>query len=264
VSDEKRFLVDVGMDGLPFPIWAKTRAGAEDQSTVGSVTIHARIMHEFEAHWIDRFIQTLHRHRATIGTAFLRANIPDYLEALKATTVRVDFDYPLFVEKLAPVSKEPCLVRYLCTYSAKVPSLEDQPKVFFKTRLPVITSYPVRNKAVTKRLFGQPSTVTLDIESSADIYLEELVEIVDRHALTPVYSFLNDEDESFLIEKIHSEYKSSVVMVDEIKDELARNRAIDWFSISCSNAGLLHSYRTVVATEKNLWLPFGGVEEDKI
>jgi hypothetical protein len=55
-----------------------------------------------------------------------------------------------------------------------------------------------------------------------------------------------------------------VVMVDEIKNDLARKRTIDWYSVTCSNAGFLHSYSTVVATEKNLWLPFAGFEGDEL
>jgi len=38
---------------------------------------------------------------------------------------------------------------------------------------------------------------------------------------------------------------------DEIKGELARNRR-------CSNFGMLHSYSTVIGTEKSRWVPFSG------
>jgi hypothetical protein len=57
----------------------------------------------------------------------------------------------------------------------------------------------------------------VEIDSQKDIYPEELVEIVDKHALTPIYSFLTAEDQAFIIQKIHSEYKTSVMVTDEIK-----------------------------------------------
>lgn len=60
----------------------------------------------------------MHQHRTGIGTSTLRSNINDYLKELNASTVRVDFDYPLFIEKITPVTKEKCLVKYLCTSSA--------------------------------------------------------------------------------------------------------------------------------------------------
>lgn len=264
MKDEKRFLVDVGMENLPFPIKVFSKTNADGQATVANISIHARIMQEFEAKWIDKFIQILHQHRETIGAKSLRKNILDYQKALNASAVRVDFQFPQFVEKITPVSKEKCLVRYLCTFSAKVPSLDNKSKVFFKAQIPAITTYPVALEDKPKGLFGQLSTVTIETESATDIYLEDLIDIVDRHALAPVYSFLTQEDQNAIIEKIHSEKKTSVVMVDEIKDELAHNRNLDWYSVSSSNYGMLHTYNTVIATEKSLWMPFSGYEDGDI
>ncbi|OGJ97119.1 MAG: hypothetical protein A2453_12395, partial [Candidatus Raymondbacteria bacterium RIFOXYC2_FULL_50_21] len=260
-NDEQRFLADVGMENLPFPIKVSSKTNADGQATIATISIQARIMQEFEAQWIDTFIQILHQHRETIGAKSLRKNILDYLKALNASVVRVDFQFPQFVEKITPVSKEKCLVRYLCTFSAKVSSLDNKPKMFFKTKIPVITTYPVSLEKKPKGLFGQLSTVAIEAESSIDIFLEDLVDIVDRHALAPVYSFLTQDDQNFIIDKIHSEKKTSVVMLDEIKDELAYNRSIDWYSVSCSNYGMLHYYNTVIATEKSSWIPFSGYED---
>ena len=118
--DEKKFLVDVGMRNLPFPMRVISKVNPDGQSTIADISITARIMQEFEAQWIDKFIQIVHEHRDRIGTETLRVNIMDYLKELKATTVRIDFDYPFFIEKLTPVSKEKCLVRYLCSLRSAV------------------------------------------------------------------------------------------------------------------------------------------------
>jgi hypothetical protein len=61
MSMESRFLVDVGLKDLPFPIRVVSRASPEGQPTVATVDIRARIMREFEARWIDTFIQVLTR-----------------------------------------------------------------------------------------------------------------------------------------------------------------------------------------------------------
>ncbi len=258
MTDEKKFLVDVGMNGLPFPMRVISKADTEGQFTIANISISARIMHEFEARWIDRFIQIVHEHRDRIGTRTLSVNIMDYLKELNATTVRIDFDYPFFIEKLTPVSREKCLVRYLCTYSAKASSIEGEPKVFFKMEVPAITTYPASDPGKPGGLFGQLSIANIEIESKRDVYPEDLVDIVDRHALSPVYSFLTEEDQSFIIQKVHSEMKSSVTMTDKIKDELAHSQEINWYSVRCSNFGMLHSYSTIIGTEKSMWVPFSG------
>lgn len=264
MPDEKRFLVDVGMKGLPFPIKVASRVNPEGQDTIANISISARIIHEFEARWIDTFIRILHEHRERIGTKTLRANIQDYLKALNATTVRVDFEYPFFIEKRTPVSKEKCLVRYLCTYSAKVSSVEDKPKIIFRIEVPVITTYPVSSADKPGGLFGQLSIAGIQVESQKEIFPEDLVEIADKHALVPVYSFLTEQDQAFVIEKIHTEKKTSVVVTDEIREALGRNRDIDWYAVNCANFGMLHSYSTFVGTEKSMWVPLSGYEGDEI
>ena len=262
MDTEKRFLVDVGMKDLPFPIRALSKAEPEGQATVAVISIEARLMHEFEAGWIDRFVQIVHAHRDRIGPKTLRQNINDYVAALNATTVKINFDYPFFVEKKTPVSKEKCLVRYNCAYSAKVPSLDKEAKVFFRIAVPCITTYPASEASGAGGLFGQLSVVTIETESQKDVYPEDLVELVDRHALAPLYSFLTGKDQEAVIKKIHSERKTSVVMVDGIKSELAADRGLNFYSVRCCNFGMLHSYSTMIGTEKSWWVPFSGVEDD--
>jgi len=262
MKEESRFMVDVGMKDVPFPITVPSRENPDGQKTVANIAVTARIMHEFEAHWIDRFIETLHRHRDKVGPKTLRDNLADYVRELRATVVKVDFDYPYFVEKLTPASKEKCWVRYHCSYSAKVPSVDTKATVFSKIRVPCITTYPGSDKSTKGGLFGQVSFITVETESSKDIYHEDLVELVDRHALAPVFSFLTEPDREFLIDRIHSQKKTSVEVVDGIKTELSRNRDIGFYSVSSANYGLLQSYSTIIATEKSLWVPFSGYDDE--
>jgi GTP cyclohydrolase I len=264
MKSESRFLVDVGMKGLPFPMRVASRSQPEGQQTVAEIGVSARIMQEFEAGWIDRFIQVLHQHRDRIGTKTLRTNIKDYMQQLKASMVRVDFEYPFFIEKRTPASQEKCLVRYRCTYSARSSGVDSGGDATFTIQVPVITTYPVSADVAISGLFAQLSVVTVEVDTQTDVFPEDLAELVDRHALMPVFSFLTNEDQKFVIEKIHSDRKTSVVMTDEIKDELRSMPGIKRYSVKCANFGMLHSYSTFIGTEKSMWVPFSGVEEGEI
>ncbi|MBU1044577.1 MAG: GTP cyclohydrolase I FolE2 [Candidatus Omnitrophica bacterium] len=262
MKKEKRYLEDVGMKNLPFPMNVVSKVSKDGQFTIADISISARIMQEFEADWIDKFIQIVHNHRDRIGTKTLKVNIKDYVKQLNASTVKIDFKYPFFIEKRTPVSKEKCLVRYLCTYSVKSNG-EAKPTVIFKIKIPCITTYPVSFEK-SGGLFGQLSTMVIETESKKDIYPEDLVALVDKHALVPIYSFLTREDQEFVIQKIHSEKKTSVVLVDEVKDELARMQNIESYKVDCFNFGMLHSYGTSIGTAKSMWIPGSSFEENEI
>jgi GTP cyclohydrolase I len=261
MTNKRRFLVDVGIKDLPFPMRVASKVDPNGQYTIAHISVSARIMREFEARWINKFIQIVHQHRHRIGTKTLGENILDYLRDLEATAVKIDFNYPYFVEKLTPVSGEKCLVRYLCTYAARVFSMTERAKIRFTMEIPIITTYPGSDPEKPGGLFGQLSIVEIEVESKSDIYPEDLVEIVDRHALMPIYSFLTEEDQIYVIQKVHTEEKSSVVVTDEIKNELARISDIDWYSVRSSNYGMLHTYSTIIGTEKTMWVPSSGFED---
>lgn len=238
-----------------------SRENMDGQNTVATISINARIMQEFEVRWIDTFIRIVHQHRDRIGTKTLKANIKDYLKELKATMIKIDFDYPFFMEKITPVSKEKCLVRYLCRYSVKTSPVDNSPRIFFRIEVPAITTYPGSAEGIIGGLFGQLTIVLIEVEIGKEIYPENLVDIVDRNALSPVYSYLSADDQHYIIQKIHSEVKSSIDMTDGIKKELARDKNIEWYSVCSSNYGMLHSYSTAIRTEKNIWVPNSGYEE---
>jgi GTP cyclohydrolase FolE2 len=255
MHDEKRFMQDVGMSDLPFPMKVLSRDHADGQFTVAKISITARVMNEFEAHWIDRFVQVLHQHQDRIGTETLKANILDYMQALNATKVKVDFEFPFFLTTRTPVSKERCLVQYLCTYSASVSKSTPVPKVYLNVKVPCVTTFPTSEVDQPGGLFGQMSMVEIEVEAQKDVYPETLITIANAHSVAPVYSFLTNEDQHYLIEKIHSEHKTSVVMVDEIKAELANTPDIEGYSVTSTNFGMFHSYKTFLGTSKSMWIP---------
>ncbi len=257
MAENKRFLVDVGVRDLPFPITVASRDHPNGQPTVANISVSARIYHEFEARWIDRFIQTIHKHQGEIRTRTLKNNIRDYLKVLDATSVRVDFDYPFFIEKRTPASKEACLVKYQCRYSARITSTDDEPRVSQRVIVPIITTYPASNADREGGLFGQLTNIQVDIESSSEVHVEEVVDKVEAKALSPVYSFLTEEDQAHVIHIVHTREKSSVVVTDEISESLASDPAITWYSLKASNFGMLHNYSTIIGTETTMMSPSG-------
>jgi len=235
---------------------------SEGQYTIATISINARITQEFEARWIDKFIQIVHAHRERIGTDTLKNNISDYLKELNASSVSINFEYPFFIEKIAPESNEKSLVKYLCNYSSKV-TLASAPKIIFKMQIPCITTYPGSAPEKSGGLFGQLSVVHIEIESKSDFYPEDLVDLVDRKSLSPVYSFLTEQDQHAIIQQIHSKEVSSVSMIRKIKNELASNSEIEWYLLRCFNYGMLHGFNTFISTDKSRWVPFSGYSSDE-
>jgi GTP cyclohydrolase I len=262
---EKGFVVDAGIADLPFPIRAISKLYAKGQPTVANISVRARIMQEFEARWIDRFIQLLHSHREQLcSSANLKSILDGALEKLDATAVHVRFDYPFFVEKLTPIDREKCLVRYSCWMSGKTTATRPKSNIRFGINAPIITTYPTSVTTEPGGLFGQLSVLRIEMQSEKPIYPEVIVEMADQNSLQPIYSFLTEKDQLHVIKQIHSMYKPSVATVDAIKEILARDRDITYYEVNCFNYGMLHNYSTSITVEKSAWVPFTSYEELQI
>lgn len=259
---EKRFLVEAELRDLSFPIQVISRAYPEGQPTIANVSMAARIMSQFQVQWFDRFIQALHRHRRQMGAEALMVDMVDYQKILNANRVRLTLEYPFFIEQKTPVSKEACLVRYSCSYSAEISSVDKEPKITFSMKIPIVTTYSGSTPDQPGGLFGQSTVVDISIQSRVNVFPEDLVEIANRHALSPVYSFLTEEDQAYVIQQVHGDTKTSLALTDEIREELARNQDITWFSVRCANYGILYPYSTVIGTEKSIWVPQSGYDEE--
>jgi GTP cyclohydrolase I len=259
MNDEGRFLVDVGIRDVRLPVNVPSRNTPGGQSTIGAATVHARVNRDFEAAWIDQFIQILHRGKREVGVDNMRSIVHDCKEAFQAEFVQIEIDYPVFVEKKTPVSGKLCTVEYRCGYSALFPAVNTTTTIMFRIKIPCITTYPITDTE-EGGLLAQLSIVSIQTQSTSDVFPEDLVSIVDTHALAPIYSFLSVDDQKEIIARIHSSKKTSVMMIDEIKQDLSLNQRIDFYTVSCSNFGLLHSYSTLIGVEKS-WSPWDFVRD---
>ena len=261
MSDSERSMVDVGIKDLPFPMRVRSREHLDGQWTVASISVSARVMQQFEARWVDVFVRVLNRHKAQVGTEWATQNVEGLLDELNASRVRIDFTFPFFVEKLTPVSQEWCPVRYMCTRTSNLSSAHSKTSRSFRIEIPCITTYPTSSLSLSGGRFGQLSVFDIDVESEKVVYPEDLVDLVDRNAVAPLYSFLTEMDQTYIIDQVHAVDKTSVVVADEVRNELAHDRAITSFSVRCANFGMVRGYSTFLATEKNKWVPGSGWED---
>ena len=239
-------LADVGVADLLRPVRVPSRADPRGQPTVARVSVEASVAREFEADWVDRLLKVLHAHRDDVGMEALKREVGAYVEALDASVVEVTLDYPFFVEKRTPRTGQKCLVKYDCTYSVVALSPDATPRVFFAITIPCITTGPSPQRWRGGASLGQLSTATLRTESQRDVYPEDLVALVDRNALVPLYSFLAPEDREDILRRIRTGWRTSVDMVGRIRGELAGDPSLGYYSVCCLDSSILHPYHTTV------------------
>ncbi|GHT98603.1 GTP cyclohydrolase FolE2 [Spirochaetia bacterium] len=233
-------LAKVGVKGLKYPIRVLDKA-KKVQHTSAQVDLFADLPGHFKGTHMSRFIELFHRYRDDLS-------MHRFLEMLE--TLRTDLDaesafgsmvFPYFLEKNAPVSRLPGMMSYECRYQGRVSRTQGN---HFTTTVsvPVTTVCPC-SKAISDRgAHNQRGIVTVELEMGPFFWIEDIIELVEKAASSPVYSLLKREDEKYITEQAYDNPKFVEDLVRDVYIEIKALEMFPWFSVEAENFESIHNH----------------------
>ncbi len=116
--------------------------------------------------------------------------------------------------------------------------------------IPVITLCPC-SKAISE--FGahnQRAIVDILVDMNSLVWIEEMVEIAEESASSPVYPLLKRKDEKHVTEQSYLKPRFVEDVVREVALRLERNKRIDWYSVKVESIESIHNHTAFAYTEK--------------
>ena len=107
----------VGVRGMEFPVSVQSANGV--QNTVARVGMFVGLAAEKKGTHMSRFLGLLSNHNAPISHQSLIDLMQRMLSDLDATEGKIEFEFPFFVKKTAPVSKLESLMNYQVCYEVR-------------------------------------------------------------------------------------------------------------------------------------------------
>src|SRR6185295_6043480 len=196
--DHRELAIDkVGVRGLRFPIQIRDKARST-QNTIATIGMYVDLPKEFKGTHMSRFIEVLNAHGSMVHVE----NITDILYAmqakLKAATAHLEMEFPFFLVKTAPVSRQESVMDYTARFDATACGREID--FVLTVKAPVTTLCPC-SKAIAKYgAHNQRGVVTVQIRSTKAIWIEDLIAIVESSASAELYALLKRQDEKFVTE----------------------------------------------------------------
>ena len=108
--------------------------------------------------------------------------------------------FPYFIEKKAPVSGAESLMEYKCSYTGTLTKKAD---FILGVEVPVTTLCPCSKEMSEEGAHNQRSLVKIAIRAKKLVWIEELVELAEAAASSPVYALLKREDEKAVTEQAY-------------------------------------------------------------
>jgi len=245
--DQRRIPIDkVGVKDIRYPIIVRDKA-KDTQPTVASINMYVNLPEDFKGTHMSRFIEVLnHRHgRITINN-FLGI-LDELKEELNAQLAHVEMEFPYFIEKPAPVSGEKSLMEYRCRYIGEV---NHKRKIFHVgITVPVTTLCPCSREMSERGAHNQRGLVTVTLEFRDFFWIEDIIELIEDSASSPVFALLKREDEKFLTERAYDHPMFVEDLVREVTRRLKADENFTWFRVEAENFESIHNHSAYAMVE---------------
>ena len=244
-EDDRRLSIDkVGVKDIRYPIIVRDRERGQ-QHTIASVNMYVKLPHQFKGTHMSRFLEVLAEQDEAISVE----NLPDILRkiqhCLNAEEAHIDLEFPYFIRKVAPVSKASALMDYRVRFSGVLKG--DQYHLTLCVMVPVTSLCPCSKEISNHGAHNQRSHVTVTLQTlktdhNEFIWVEEVIDLVERNASCQLYTILKRPDEKYVTEKAYENPRFVEDIVRAIATELKKDARISLFTVESENFESIHNH----------------------
>ena len=237
-----------GIKDLRWPLTVRDRQNGK-QHTVARVSLAVNLPRDLRGTHMSRFVQCLKK-LDVVNLSALEEVLDDLKQSLEADSAYMRLTFPYFIEKKAPVSGLTSLMDLNCTFTMEK---GDTFRQRVKVEVPVQTLCPCSKEISDYGAHNQRATASLEIEMSEFIWIEELAEMADAGASSPVYGLLKRPDEKFVTEHAYENPRFVEDAVREIALRLEKDRRVTWYRVTVESMESIHNHNAFATVEKG-WM----------
>jgi GTP cyclohydrolase IB len=239
-SDQRRVAIDrVGVKEVTYPIRLATPDGGE-QSTVAKVSMYVSLPHHQKGTHMSRFLEVLNEFAASALTPQCFPLIARAIrERLNAAEAHFEAEFTYFIRKFAPVTGAPGLMDYQVRFESSANGEED---FIMSVAAPATSLCPCSKEISQYGAHNQRCRIEAKVRITERVWIEEIVEYLERAASVAVYAVLKRPDEKYVTEAAYDNPKFVEDIVRDLALLLDKEPRISWFSINSENFESIHNH----------------------
>jgi GTP cyclohydrolase I len=246
--DYRELRIDkVGVRGLRFPITLRDKAH-EMQNTVATIGMYVDLPKEFKGTHMSRFIEVLHAHGSIVHVDNITDILQQMQKALNSNASHLEMEFPYFLTKRAPASRKESVMDYTARFDAT--AVGSQIDFVLTVKAQVNTLCPC-SKAISKYgAHNQRGEVTVQLRFKKPIWIEDVINIIERSASAELFSLLKREDEKAVTERA---YENPVFVEDLVRNVALKLNAhpdVTWYRVEAENQESIHNHNAYACIEK--------------
>lgn len=248
-EDTRRIDIDrVGIKAIRHPVVVRDRSGRE-QHTVATFNMYVGLPHNFKGTHMSRFVEILNHHEYEITVDSFKRMISEMTELLSAKVGHIEMTFPYFVTKSAPVSKVKSLIDYEVTFIGQID--DGIPSVQVKVVVPVTSLCPCSKNISDYGAHNQRSHVTVQAHLASFVWIEELIDMVERVASCELYGLLKRPDEKYVTERAYDNPKFVEDLVRDVAVQLNADDRILAYVVESENFESIHNHSAYAMLQRD-------------
>ncbi len=246
--DSRKLAIDqVGVKAIRHPVRIMERAGGV-QHTIATFNMYVGLPHQFKGTHMSRFVEILSAQERELTVESFKVMLKEMVERLEAEQGRIEMSFPYFIEKQAPVSGVKSLMDYEVTFIGEIG--RKQQSFAMKVLVPVTSLCPCSKKISRHGAHNQRSHVSVTARTSDFVWIEEIVDLVEKQASSQLYGLLKRPDEKFVTERAYENPKFVEDMVRDVAMNLDRDHRISAFVVEAENFESIHNHSAYALIER--------------
>jgi len=238
----------VGIKDIRHPVRVQDRSGG-DQHTIANFNMYVNLPHNFKGTHMSRFVEILNRHEREISVKSFRDMLKEMAELLEAEAGHIEMAFPYFVNKKAPVSGVQSLMDYDVTFLGEL--VGGKPRVKVKVVVPVTSLCPCSKKISDYGAHNQRSHVTVTVYSKEFMWIEDIIDLVEKQASSELWGLLKRPDEKYVTEHAYDNPKFVEDMVRDVAVQLNNDSRVLSYVVESENFESIHNHSAYALIERD-------------
>ncbi|UCC56968.1 MAG: GTP cyclohydrolase I FolE2 [Gammaproteobacteria bacterium] len=246
-ADTRRIPIDkVGIKDIRHPVRVKDRSAGE-QHTIATFNMYVNLPHNFKGTHMSRFVEILNQHEREITVDSFKEMLHEMTDRLEAEAGHIEMNFHYFINKAAPITGVESLMDYEVSLVGEIN--EGRAKMNIKVVVPVTSLCPCSKKISDYGAHNQRSHVTVTAQTRGFVWIEDLIDMIEKQASCELYGLLKRPDEKYVTETAYDNPKFVEDMVRDIAGSLNDDDRIASYVVESENFESIHNHSAYALIE---------------
>ncbi len=246
-ADKRKIAINkVGIKDIRHPVIVRDRSDGQ-QHTVATFSMFVYLPHHFKGTHMSRFVKILNDHEKEISVKSFKEMLSEMSVLLEADSGYIEMHFPYFINKKAPVSGVESLLDYDVSLIGEIRDGKTQTRI--KVLVPVTSLCPCSKSISDFGAHNQRSHVTVDVRTEGFVWIEEIIDLVEKQASCELYGLLKRPDEKFVTERAYNNPKFVEDMVRDVAGTLNEDDRIRGYVLESENFESIHNHSAYALIE---------------